>query len=220
MQHGLTFNDWAAEGVRFPYSEHALPITCISLNQRMVYEMFLASLVVMEAYLCDPLIELHHNLYEMALPILKELISIRKRQGFDPTSDQILNDQDFIIPRKKLRHLVAPFITKSFLPRDYNDVIPKVTESQKLKFSPETIKLLSEEIPSLIAFQSDTSLKNPKLLQKNTKKNVSSRREDPVKSIKKGEELVATIEALMLDTDEITVKRSKWHLILTPEKIE
>jgi hypothetical protein len=187
---------------------------CIALTQEQAYEMLLACFVALEAYMYYPGCNLDHNLYEIALPIMEELQFIR-RSNNNPLGQLSINKEEFTSKRKKLRTLVSEISFKTFLPKDYEDPECLLSEADRKAFHPETIKLLAEEIPSVVAYEEDHSLRNPAAIKRARKNSVTAK--DTKVVIERGEKIVCKIEELFDCGKENTVKNTPWHKLLSTD---
>jgi hypothetical protein len=176
--------------------------------------MLLACFVALEAYMYYPGCNLDHNLYELALPIMEELQFIRKLNN-NPLGQIPIDREAFTSKRRKLRTLVSEISFKSFLPKEYEDPEVLLTEEERKAFHPDTIKLLAEEIPSVVAYEEDHSLRNPVVMKRARKNSVTAK--DAKVLSERGEKIVCKIEELFDSGRENTVKNTPWHKLLLPD---
>jgi hypothetical protein len=176
--------------------------------------MMLDCFVAIEAFMFDPVCDLKHNLFEVAYPILQELQLIRNKSN-NSLGLLKVNQKDFINPTQKLRPLINQYCFTTFLPKDYEDEVPKVGEKEKKLFDPETIKLLAEEIPWIVASEEDHTLKNPVPVKRTRRNSVAAK--ETKAQLEKAETLIRKIEELSEQADEAAVKHMPWHKLLLPK---
>lgn len=124
--------------------------------------MYLACLAQIEVFADESEYPFEQNLHLTALRILREIQNYRNRNGLAALT---FNHREFEKPEKSLFQLLKPLIKHRYfpaepVPKSEVEVIPKKGTSS------ETIKLLGEDIASVIACQLDPSLKNPVAVRK------------------------------------------------------
>jgi hypothetical protein len=99
----------------------------------------------------------NHNMFKVAYNIVEELQNHRKSLG---KASIEMDENSFTNPSTSLVAAIRPFVLQRNLPQDPN-TIPLETQLVQNTVSAETIKLLSEEFASSVAYAKDPSLKNP-----------------------------------------------------------
>jgi hypothetical protein len=157
---------------------------------------------------------LKHNLYEISFLILNELQSIRRRNqnslGFLP-----IIENDFSARIKTIRELIKPFVLKCLIHDESEDQVSQFTKKDKLLFNPESIKLLSEDIPWAVALEQNHTLKDSIPVKKGRGKSISVKGSGL--EYEKGERLIKKIEHLSETGNGQILKQIPWHLLLTYE---
>ncbi|KAJ3269484.1 hypothetical protein HDV01_001368 [Terramyces sp. JEL0728] len=218
-RHGVNFNDWTVDGVTFPYEEKSLAVLCIAQKKELALESYLAVLCAMEHALYDPDITISHNLLKVGQIVATELWEIKKATGYEAVPPQ----PNFTYSMKRLKYLLEPYM-KNFYPepRLLTASGEKEEDVPHNAISSAAIRLLTEEIPSVVAYQNDHSLKKIVPLGKLNKRNsiksnqihVAQKQLDQKIAQDKAGVLLEEVEILMDSEDPEEQKKlttTPWH---------
>jgi hypothetical protein len=208
----LIFDPWAVEGIEFLSTVKRFPVIIAHEEWDKVFEMYLACLVALEMFADESEFPFKSNLTTVAQRVLNEYQNYRGKNGLP-----LLNYQDSDL---KPTHQIAPVIRKlcshPLIPKELQkEVAPPI---QNKGPSPETIKLLSEEIPSITAFQKDPSLKNPSALTKRGR--AGSNKKVDRKAEERAGMLIEAIEPIILsdNPNQNLILNKPWHTILPKQQ--
>lgn len=184
QRRGFIYDYWSVIGTEFPYSESNFPVMyvynlfcraiitffrCVGQSLEQVFDNFLVLITKIEELAAESDYIFKHNLYWAALRVLQFLQRERKKNS---SSDSLqVFPAEFENEFKSVYKLLKPHLNGKW----QNVAEPKEQPKeciiiQTIGVSTETVKLLSEEIPSIVAMNRDPSLKNPTLVSKLPKK--------------------------------------------------
>ncbi|KAJ3261035.1 hypothetical protein HK103_006990 [Boothiomyces macroporosus] len=215
-----TYIDKTVDGVTFPYEEKSLAVLCIAQTKEQALESYLAVLCAMERVFFDPDIHISHNLLPVSQIVATELWELRKESG---SYQDIPPQPDFTFALKKLKYLLEPYM-KAFYPEPKSPQLNENDEEQvPVLKSTAAIRLLTEDIPSVVAYQNDHSLKKPVPLTKLNRRNTMSKNSQVLSAQKQLEQKLANdraavvleeVEQLMNSDDpeiEKILATVRWH---------